>query len=280
MGNQQEYSISLERETTLIKEKTIIWLAGLLSTDGSVRRRKDYANYSVATVEKDWADVMVNRLSEIGISSHITPPNGKRACYVITLHNPYKITLFLKKYALDFLSPRKRKLVQTAYPYRPRYVENWTSKEDIFIKQNAILMSDIQMANHLGRTVKAVEGRRLRLGLNKMAQSKWTIDETQLLLESYLSKTLVQIAKILGRSEASIRGKMKALKLSKIKKWTEKELGYLLVNCTVKSDSQIAKDLNVTRSKVKNKRQKLGLWKGERFEIEKNIPEVWRLKKL
>lgn len=116
-------------ENTSQERETIIWLAGLISTDGTIvdgRNHHHGFRFSVATVEEDWAAVMTARLREIGIGSSnyhyrvikSSVPNYTGRTYpegYILLGNPRAIVdLFLLYHCEKFFNPRKWQRVLAA----------------------------------------------------------------------------------------------------------------------------------------------------------------------
>lgn len=164
-----------------IKEKiTIIWLGGLISTDGVVKnqtKNKIPLSYCLYSKEKDWLKLVLRRINEIGlyatIRNHTTCSFSKDPMYALWLFNPRKITLLFNKYNLkNFFNPRKWKLINMAMDH---YKNNkgkpiYTKWEDEIIKKN-IHLSNKKIANLLkNRDKMSVAHRKWRLGLKKQTQ--------------------------------------------------------------------------------------------------------------
>ena len=127
-------------------EKTILWLAGLLSTDGVVKnssKSKGLA-FCIYSSEKDWLEIILERIKEIGLSGIIREVTrkgslAKKRKYYLWLHNPRKIALLFEKYhAEKFFNPRKMRIIKIALKYyknnknRSRYSE----EEKKILKEN------------------------------------------------------------------------------------------------------------------------------------------------
>lgn len=157
----------MEKEQKL--RETIIWLAGLLSTDGTARLTGPHKNsmrYTIYSCERDWLEQVKTRLSEVGIKSTIYEMEakgkvGEAVEYVLHVHQPYRITRFLRKYAEGFMIQRKWSNVISAYRenYSPdhwimrreRKFGFWTPEEDQFLIQNYGKMPYREIAKKLGR---------------------------------------------------------------------------------------------------------------------------------
>lgn len=85
-------------------------------------------------------------------------------------------------------------------------MKRWTNDEIAFLKANYLTMSYEEIANHLGRSERAVRGKCSELGLVK--RKPWTNEEDDLLRELYSkfpeTTFLDSLAKQLGRSRAAI----------------------------------------------------------------------------
>lgn len=96
--------------------------------------------------------------------------------------------------------------------------KRWTDEEIAYIMaQKSSYVGDIQLAMDLGRTLESVRMKRmwvLKGGTNQKKKkikkgkeyySRWTFDELDMITDS--NKTDLELSKILGRSENSIRVK-------------------------------------------------------------------------
>ena len=86
--------------------------------------------------------------------------------------------------------------------------QGWTPEEDSYIRENFARLSDQQIADKLGRTLRSIQHRRKRLGIVKQPLSRWTAKEDQLIRGSIdrgearnVSMTLRQL-----RNEFSVAG--------------------------------------------------------------------------
>jgi len=107
-----------------MEKETIIWLAGLISTDGSIVHRVRHGGYRlrVSSVEREWLNLVQKRLKEIGIKSRIDPPQGRAR--IIEINDTEQVlNLFVKYSCQQFFNPRKWKIVREALQYY-----NWREK--------------------------------------------------------------------------------------------------------------------------------------------------------
>lgn len=155
----------MEEEQKL--RETIIWLAGLLSTDGSVSRQtrpKHAVRYRIASTEKDWLEQIANKLSEVGIKTSIEPRKRKLGPtnfipytprhlygYCLNILEPYRITVLLRKYATGFMMKRKWEKVLSAYPDGKKFTR-WTKEEDEFLIKHYQTMSYAEIGRRLNRS--------------------------------------------------------------------------------------------------------------------------------
>lgn len=149
-------------------ERTIIWLAGLLSTDGVVQGGKSknhqrFCFFAVYSVEKPWLQIIQERLAEIQIRSTIHFKDRKHRR--IQIHNPrYVRELFLRFDCGKFFNPRKWKRITESYQFVSKRLFN--PEEIEFIEKN-VGTTDQEMAKILNRTKGAVYGYRWRNGIKK-----------------------------------------------------------------------------------------------------------------
>lgn len=146
--------------------ETIIWFAGLLSTDGTIRlRKKRTLNYRIYSSEREWLEQIASKLSDVGIKTSIYCDKARYGWgnYIIcglTMQMPYRVTQLLKKYAKGFMMERKWRRVVSAYPegfhnLRPKDIGKkytpWTSEEDRFLAENIGKMPYHEIGKRLGR---------------------------------------------------------------------------------------------------------------------------------
>lgn len=156
-----------------MEREIVVWLAGLLSTDGSVTNSSHSRGlaFSIFSSETDWLRLIKDKLGTIEITGLIKPQKDKAwgtNRHYIWLHNPRKIALLFDKYNVkEFFNPRKWKLVEKGIEYyknsanRSRY----TLKEIEVIKSN-LHLSNKEIADLLKeRDVQSVAHLKLRLGL-------------------------------------------------------------------------------------------------------------------
>lgn len=102
--------------------------------------------------------------------------------------------------------------------------QDWSAADEATIrKMFAADCSDCAMAERLGRTLKAVEGRRTRMGLYRVRQSDyvtrasvrgraWTAEETEMLISAVnMDWSNERIGELLNRTAQSIKGKREVL---------------------------------------------------------------------
>jgi len=105
------------------EREIVIWLAGLLSSDGCVGKRKDSktVRYIIYSTELDWLEKIKPKLLTIDIESTLGKVDNclsKQGCYFIYLKDPYKITTLLIKHKVsEYMNPRKWLIVARAAAY-------------------------------------------------------------------------------------------------------------------------------------------------------------------
>lgn len=107
-----------EMRRRMSEQQIVIWIAGLLSTDGSViRRYKDSRRYFIYSVEKDWLEAIGEKVSQLGFpytinenKEYLTPEGMRRGYYLEILKNG-GFTGLLRKYGLGWMIDRKWKRV-------------------------------------------------------------------------------------------------------------------------------------------------------------------------
>ena len=116
------------------KQTILIWLAGLISTDGWIQwsnKERGYVSYGISSIEEDWRNAIVRQVKKIGIEATSKYPK-------VYLHNPQKLTqLFVENKCGEFFNPRKWKRVlkaSKAYCKKHNYVR-FTQEEDQILKR-------------------------------------------------------------------------------------------------------------------------------------------------
>lgn len=140
----------------------LIWLAGLISTDGSIQwtsREKRTVSFMVTSVEKEWLELIKKRLTEIEIDCSIS---GIR----LYIHNPRLILkLFKEADCSSYFNPRKWKRVEESYERYKTYqkFDRFSLEEDKIILEH--LSDPIRSYLHLlpNRTWATVWDRKKRL---------------------------------------------------------------------------------------------------------------------
>ena len=156
-----------ELKTDQKLREVIIWLAGLLSTDGSVSRQtrpKHAVRYRVISTEKEWLEQIAKKLSGVGIKTSIEPRKRKTCptdfmpyspqrpyAYCLNVHEPYRITLLLREYGQGFMMERKWKKVLSVYPDGKKFT-HWTQEENDFLIKHYKTMSYAEIGRRLNRS--------------------------------------------------------------------------------------------------------------------------------
>ena len=86
----------------------------------------------------------------------------------------------------------------------------WTEADDNYLRENHGVLSNAEIAQHLGRTEEALHLRINKMNLNKR---NWSEEEIEYLKEFWGNKSIPMIASYLKRSEEAIRQKASKLKL-------------------------------------------------------------------
>lgn len=99
-----------------------------------------------------------------------------------------------------------------------RKTQSWSEAEIQFVKDNAEILTRVQLASQLGRTRPSVQGLCLRLGLKDHARNwnRWTKQDDLKLLELSEMHTYSEIAERMGRTRASIFQRMWAKGIRKL----------------------------------------------------------------
>ena len=90
---------------------------------------------------------------------------------------------------------------------------------------------------------------------------RWTKEETEYLIDNFQSKKFSEIAKVIGKTEGTIRAKCFDLQLVKNSRWCDYEIEFLKEKFSILTYKDIAQSLNRTETSVRMKAKKLGLKK-------------------
>lgn len=164
--------------------ETLIWLAGLISTDGCIAKHGNgYQIRAVTTMELDWANKIIKKLEKIEIdaSIHIHKP-GKESFtnknfYCVHLKQPANVfKLFQQHKLIEWFIDRKRRLVEKAiYFYTSdKYVKRmeWNKKKINLLKELCKVkpnFSDTEMGKVLDISRIGVANKRYELKI----KNKW-----------------------------------------------------------------------------------------------------------
>jgi len=99
-----------------MKREILIWVAGILSADGTIQRTQHGAlRYRIYSQEKLWLQHIQRKLSLIGIKTTINEKHG-----YLHIWNPQYFTSLIREYAQDYLMQRKAKQLKEArYEFEP-----------------------------------------------------------------------------------------------------------------------------------------------------------------
>ena len=136
----------------------------------------------------------------------------------------------------------------------------WTQEEDEFIRQNYLIKTWKEIAEHLGRTENACAHRACTLGIKKL--TSWSKEEDEFIRQNYLTKTWKEIAEYLGRTEkACLQRATNTLCIKKLKPWSKEEDDFLRQNYLIKDLKEIAEHLGRSKEACKNRAKQLGIKK-------------------
>ena len=134
----------------------------------------------------------------------------------------------------------------------------WTAAEDRWLGRQP----DAEVARRLGRSLRSVEARRLRLGLKQRPNPRWTQAEERLLAQTLKAprraRATRELAKQLGRSQAALETHRRA-KFGRVlhapRPWTRREERLL----GTRSDKQVAQLIGCKPHVVTTRRYRLGI---------------------
>jgi len=158
-----------------LEESTVIWLIGLISTDGQVlnQQQQNGVSFRLFSVEEDWLQTIQNSLNVITIKSTFHKPS--KTSKILYLNNPYKICMLFDKYnCKSFCNPRKWKLIKEAIDfykssnyYSKRETKKWIKYEKDVIKNNYKIKTDKEIGKILNRKISQIKSMRQRMKLLK-----------------------------------------------------------------------------------------------------------------
>lgn len=148
------------------REMGLIWLAGLISTDGSITIIKSktksgetqYPIIRIASKELDWLEVIHDRLNDVGIRTSLNKRSGKQwGDKTIWTHSIYVlksryIVAELYEVAKDFMNPRKLRIIE-------KYLKWRTTRDEEFKQRKSPTYVDLEGKWHdrFGRYAKGGE---------------------------------------------------------------------------------------------------------------------------
>ena len=196
------------------KETTLIWLLGLISTDGSVNKKTNDFAFRIFSIEPDWIEVICQALKKIGIETSVYYTPRKKGASTIRLKNPSKIALLFDSISdiEQYCNPRKARLIRKAIKYykssdyqKSPHGHRYSKEETKFLKENYLEMTNQELSQKLNRSIRAISVRLSKLNLTR--RPRWTDQEKKFLKENYLTMKDKQLTMILNRSENSIHNK-------------------------------------------------------------------------
>lgn len=130
--------------------ETLAWLAGIISSDGSITKRKrgNGLIINIASTELDWVAQIRQRLSEIGIETTVEPYTNQNA-FKIHLKHPFDVRNLLLKYSEPYMMTRKFKILQE--PYSERHAFS-TEQKKIIEEERRKGKTLQQIASKIGRS--------------------------------------------------------------------------------------------------------------------------------
>ena len=177
LKEQKDYQEGEEECRDLTDLRTIIiWLAGLISTDGSVVKIQNSLSFVICSIEKEWLELIQKRLLEVGIKStfQYSKHYGDREKQLHTLYikEPFKIAFLIKRFAKDYMNPRKLKILESGYHGAPE--RKWNEDEnrilsDLFSKNISRKELIKEARKYLNRTTWGINHQLTKLGLRKYA---------------------------------------------------------------------------------------------------------------
>lgn len=144
-------------------KEVVIWLAGLLSCDGHVSKRKDGSlTFKITSRELDWLRQIKKRLAKVGIESRFQMHS--EGYYNLYICKPFDLRNLLLKYAKPYMMTRKLKLIAKPYPSK----HNFSIEERQIIEKEFIAGRSIrQIAEKIGRSHTGVAKYLKRQGILK-----------------------------------------------------------------------------------------------------------------
>ena len=128
----------------------------------------------------------------------------------------------------------------------------WSAKDDEFLKQNFLELSDDDLATRLNKTVIAIRARRTILHLQRFKMNDFSEEELTYLVNNFNDKTINELAANLGRTVGSITQKCNRLGLKKkAESWSDNEIAFLRAYATTKSLTELSDDLGRSKSAIK-----------------------------
>jgi DNA-binding Lrp family transcriptional regulator len=152
-------------------------------------------------------------------------------------------------------------------------IQNYTQEELNFIINNYKNKTNKELAQELGKTIKAINIKLCRLKLKR--DEKYTKENLDFMIKNYKNMSNKEIGKILGKNPDCIGNKLNNMGLKKTpqeiknnyernrttKKYTEEEINFIINNYRSMSNDDIGAKLGLTRDAIRKKLKRLGLKK-------------------
>ena len=136
------------------EREIVIWLAGLLSTDGTIwafnpiKENNIPLSFTISTSEKEWVIQIQNKLDEIGLKTNIHKRKNRPNSFTIYLKNPRKIKSLLLKHAKDYLMERKLNIIKKGYQKEIKYYNNLSERKRWSLYEEELLLKTINSLNN------------------------------------------------------------------------------------------------------------------------------------
>ena len=130
--------------------------------------------------------------------------------------------------------------------------KHWTSEELTFLRQNYGCVSDIEIANVLGRSEASIQLKANRIGV--YTDFHWKPDQEQFLIQNYDLLTNKEIAKYLGFDFDRVQRKADLLNLKKCPKrepFSDLEINFIVNNHKTLTMTQIMEALGASFISIK-----------------------------
>lgn len=190
------------------KKLIIVWLAGLISTDGSVaihHHKKNVVRYFIYSNELDWLGIIRERLSEIGLRSTIQPRKSSFGTHMLSVCPSENVTKLLVELAnREFTNPRKFERILYSYNHKAhRY--DWQSCDSLVRELYNNGDSIKELAKRFGVKYDAMKAKLQQMGLVKFRREEHRKKYPIAIVLHKQGKTAAEIAEITEMSVFTVR---------------------------------------------------------------------------